>query len=249
MRHFLAVCCFFLSSYAQAQNIALNNSVTNIITQSTPQAYQFQKYGDMPVNTSTGTATVQVPLFKIGIKNVDWDISLSYQTQGIKVSELSGCVGLGWNLQAPGMISSRSLQQSDVFVNNEGDNPAYKKTFVLGATGADPQLGACSYVNPQDNGFVTNMMAARENEDSRNIQNFMPDVFYLSAGSLNAKFFLKNHKGYCMPSKDISIEHFSTPSHHWIVKDEQGNKYTFELSGGNASNFYWPNNIDLEGPG
>jgi|CXWL01.1.fsa_nt_gi YD repeat-containing protein len=229
------VFCFSLSLHAQ--KVEYNNSVQDMITKSTPQAYQFQKYGDLPVNTNTGSLDVSIPMFSVSIKDVDWKVGLSYHTGGIKVNEISGCVGLGWNLNGGGMISSRNYQRSDVFMGNEGDNASNKKTFNL--TPNSPQSGElhlCHYANTSDIGFVNNIFEQKQNGA---VINFVPDIFYLNAGSLSAKFFLKNNFGYCLPSKDIVIQLFPDS---WVITDEIGNKYTFELGGGNASESQWENN-------
>src|SRR5882724_2710620 len=116
----LIIFLFGITAVAMSQKIGLNHSVTDYIKSSTPQASLFQKYGDLPVNTNTGSIDISVPFFKVGIKNVDWNIGLGYQTGGIKVSQLAGCAGLGWNLNAGGMISARIYQRCDVFLKNAG---------------------------------------------------------------------------------------------------------------------------------
>lgn len=224
-----------------SQKVEYNNSVQDFITKSTPQAYQFQKYGDLPVNYNTGVAEIKIPMFKIDIKNVSWNVGIGYHAGGIKVNEVSGCVGLGWNLNAAGMISARTFQRADVLQPNEGENTSLRRLFNLSSTISGSTQ--CQYANPTDAGIAFNIYEARQNGAP---QNYVPDIFYLNAGALNAKFFLKNnHNGYCLPSKDIIIQHYpgssyNTPGEnsdpgYWIVTDEKGTKYTFEWGGGNAT--------------
>jgi len=250
-RGIFIIIAFVLSRHnIYAQKIELNNSVGDYITKSTPQAYQFQKYGDMPVDINTGTAQVSVPFFSLSIKGVDWKLGLSYQTSGIRVSEVSGSAGLGWNLNATGMISSRIFQLSDVLTDNAGDNISNRKTFNLSTSSGNPTVGVCQYINSTDKEFVSNLIYQKQN----NVYglNNIPDIFYLNSGQINAKFFLKNHKGYCMPSQDIDIQHIIGGANgvgYWIVKDKQGNSYTYEDGGGNASETTWENSGDFEGSG
>jgi hypothetical protein len=228
---------------ALCQKIDLNNSITDYIKKSTPQATQFQKYGDLPVNTNTGAVEISVPFFSVGIKNVNWNIGLGYHTGGIKVSELAGCAGLGWSLSAGGMISARIYQRSDVFLKNNGDSSIYKQTLNVAPT-YDPMVdNSCAYGS--NIGIAEYIDFQKSNEDTKYQMNYIPDIFYLNAGSLNSKFFIKKDTGYCLPSKDISIIH--TPGAYannnsypgsWLVTDENGTKYTFEPKGGNATNFY-----------
>jgi hypothetical protein len=245
-RCLLIVTIFIIANLGYSQKVEYNNSVQDFITKSTPQAYQFQKYGDLPVNANTGLVEIGIPMFSVGIKNVDWKIGLSYHAGGIKVNEIAGCAGLGWSLNAAGMISSRNYQRSDVFIENQGDETANKKTFNLTPTsGNSGEIHLCHYANPADCGFANNIIQMKQNGAA---MNYIPDIFYLSAGNLNAKFFLKNHKGYCLPSKDILIEHFpgtteNTNPGYWIITDENGTKYTFEAGGGNASESMWDNDF------
>ena len=224
------------------QKVELNNSVIEYIQKSTPQATQFQKYGNVPVSTNTGTATISVPLFNVGIKNVDWNIGLNYSGGGVKVSDLASTAGLGWQLSAGGMISARVFQRADVFLKNDADSSIYKKTFTLTPSSNPTYNAPCAYNNLSDIGVVRNMLTQKANIDTRFEMNYLPDLFFLNAGPLNAKFFLQKDTGYCMPSKDIVIVH--TPGTQandnnypgsWLVTDENGTKYTFVCKGGNAT--------------
>lgn len=224
------------------QKIDLNHSVVEYIKKSTPQASQFQKYGDVPVNTNTGAVDISLPLFKIGIKNVDWKIGLNYHSGGIKVSELAGPAGLGWNLNAGGMISAKIYQRADVFTKSIADSSVYCRTLSVSPT-YDPMVdNSCAYGS--DISIAEYIDGQKANEDTKFQMNFIPDIFYLNAGNLTAKFFLKNDSGYSLPTKDISIRHIPSAYANnnsypgsWIVIDEIGNRYTFEAKGGNATNY------------
>ncbi len=226
-----------------SQKVDLNNQVVEYIKKSTPQASQFQKYGDVPVNANTGAVDISIPFFKVGIKNVDWNIGIGYHTGGIKVSELAGTAGLGWALNAGGMISAKIYQRCDVFLENTGNDTAYRRTLNVWPIN-DPAFQApCTYGS--DIAIAVYIDAQKANEDTKFQMNYIPDIFYLNAGSLNAKFFLKKDTGYCLPSKDISIIHtqgaYTNNNNYpgsWMVIDETGTKYTFEAKGGSATNYY-----------
>lgn len=227
--------------HVMSQKIELNNSVIDYIKNSTPQASQFQKYGDIPVNTNTGTVDISIPFFKVAIKNVDWNIGIGYHTGGIKVNDAPTCAGLGWNLNASGMISARIFQRCDVFLDNMGDDTSYRKSFNLTPYCNPCYQNICQYNNINDIGVVRSILHDKEFEDTRYMLNNLPDIFYLNAGSLSAKFLLKKDTGYCLPSRDISIIH--TPGAQannnsypgtWTVKDENGTKYKFEVKSGSG---------------
>lgn len=213
------------------------------IKQSTPQASQFQKYGDVPVSANTGTVNIGVPFFKLGIKNVGWNIGIDYHSGGIKVSELAGCSGLGWKLNAAGLISARIYQRCDVFVENAANDTAYRRTLNVWPLNDPSYNNPCTYGS--DIAIAEYIDLQKSNEDTRFQVNYLPDIFYLNAGSLNTQFFLKKDTGYCLPSKDLSIVHIqgAYPNNNsypgsWMVIDEKGTRYTFEAKGGSATNYY-----------
>jgi hypothetical protein len=48
---------------------------------------------------------ISVPLYTVTEGDIQLPISLSYHAGGIRVDETSGPIGLGWSLNAGGMIS------------------------------------------------------------------------------------------------------------------------------------------------
>jgi YD repeat-containing protein len=77
----------------------------NNFTPPSPTAYELGKYGQIPVSLSTGTANISVPLYTLKTQNLSLPISLSYYSNGIKVDQLASWVGLGWSLNAGGVIT------------------------------------------------------------------------------------------------------------------------------------------------
>lgn len=70
--------------------------------------------GDAETSVSlyTGTPDITIPLHTLHVGNYALPISLNYHSSGIKVSQEASRVGLGWNLQAGGMIT-RSIRDMD----------------------------------------------------------------------------------------------------------------------------------------
>ena len=75
------------------------------ITMPTPEAAKMARYADFPVSPSLGTADISIPIYEINTGRLRLPISLQYNTSGIKVNEVSGPVGLGWHLNAGGVIT------------------------------------------------------------------------------------------------------------------------------------------------
>jgi hypothetical protein len=99
---FISLSCGLL--YAQTYQVPIDPTAESIIPPS-PQAYQFAKYGEYPINMSTGVPSISIPIHEIKVGPLSMPITLSYHASGIKVDEKASWVGLGWNLQAGGMIS------------------------------------------------------------------------------------------------------------------------------------------------
>lgn len=70
-----------------------------------PQAGSLGIFGQIPVGNYTGTAEISIPLYEIKYKELSVPIGISYHASGVKPDVFSGTVGLGWTLQAGGMIS------------------------------------------------------------------------------------------------------------------------------------------------
>lgn len=66
-----------------------------------PDVEAFNQYADYPVSTYTGITSIDIPIFSQNGIN----INLRYHSSGIKVSQEASSVGLGWNLNAGGVIT------------------------------------------------------------------------------------------------------------------------------------------------
>lgn len=75
------------------------------VVPTSPTAYSLGQYGNIPVNLSTGAPNVTIPIHTLTCRNATLQISLSYMSNGIKVDEVASWVGLGWSLNAGGVIS------------------------------------------------------------------------------------------------------------------------------------------------
>lgn len=60
---------------------------------------------EVPVNLYTGTINIEIPIYTIKYNDITYPIYLSYHGGGIKVADECGAVGLGWTLNATGVIN------------------------------------------------------------------------------------------------------------------------------------------------
>lgn len=70
-----------------------------------PDVQALNRYGQIPVSYFTGTPQISIPLYETDIRGFKLGISLSYNSSGIKVDDIASSVGLGWVLNAGGVIS------------------------------------------------------------------------------------------------------------------------------------------------
>lgn len=71
----------------------------------TPQAAQFARYGEIPVGHTTGVPQIDIPIYTLSTGWIDIPISISYHASGFRVHDIPSPVGLGWVLNAGGLIS------------------------------------------------------------------------------------------------------------------------------------------------
>ena len=94
----LALCC-----HASAQQGSTDTYLNNYVSPA-PTAASLGKFVDFPISYYTGTVDITVPIYDLKDGSVSMPISLSYHPSGIRVAELASSVGLGWALNAGGMI-------------------------------------------------------------------------------------------------------------------------------------------------
>lgn len=99
------------------------------ITFPSPQAANYARYGDVPVDYSTGVPRIEIPLYTIKSGKLELPITISYHAGGIKVTDVASEVGLGWVLNAGGNITYLQLGQGD----NYGITPPYKSKAEIDA--------------------------------------------------------------------------------------------------------------------
>jgi len=86
-----------------------------------PTAYQFMKYTEMPVSEYAGIPEIAIPLYEINVDEVKIPIRLTYHSQGVRVSEESSWVGLGWDLRMGSIIQTIN-DRDDYGTDVEGAN-------------------------------------------------------------------------------------------------------------------------------
>jgi len=104
MRKFLSLTLILWTSFNSfCQNIP-NLSNSSALTPNTEEA---SKFNSVPVNLFTGLPQIGIPLYSYQNRNngLSLDISLDYFAGGSQVDESPSMLGIGWNLNAGGIIT------------------------------------------------------------------------------------------------------------------------------------------------
>lgn len=189
----------------------------NVIAPS-PQAASLGKFGEIPVNISTGAMNYSIPLLTLTEGSLSVPVSLAYNYNGFRPSEEPGWAGLGWSLNAGGVIT-RTVQG----IKDEYANRGY---FYKGALIKD-------FVDAPNLTKMNNLNIESAYNDSQ------PDIFHFAFGGYSGKFvFDENGTPRIISDQKIKIErgalvnnlvHTSSDQSisSFTITTEDGTKYFF----------------------
>ena len=170
-----------------------------------PTVASLGKYGDIPVSLYTGIPSINIPLYEIKDGSLSLPVSLSYHAGGIKVEEVASSVGLGWSLNAGGIVGRSVRGLPDEIapwqpqpVSNRIDNIMSTGTTAINQLASDVERGY------------------RDGE---------ADLYYFNFGPYSGKFFY-DQSGviHVLPNKKFLI---STFQDGWKITAEDGTVYSF----------------------
>ena len=226
---FLAVASLLATSlYAQQHNPA------NRYVPPSPNAAALAKFVDIPVNTHTGVPQVGVPIYnwKNEVSGLSLDVSLNYHAGGVKVEEIASNVGLGWSLNAGGVITrtmrGRPDEASLGFLNTSVlpniSTPLYSGGILT------PQVGLGYAVNLTNS--PTDFQTVLDIEG--NSLDGAQDIFFYNFNGKSGKFFIGKNGSILIQSLDnlkinpIRLHPFQLNG--FEVIDDQGRLYVFSAT-------------------
>jgi YD repeat-containing protein len=227
-----------------SSNHLIAQEVQDIRSIPSPTAANLGLYGEIPVSYYTGTPDISIPLYEIKGKHVNVPITLTYHPSAIRPEIHPGPTGLGWTLQAGGVITRTVLGNS----TDECDD-----RNIMGAT-----RGHLLYANGwmSNNDWKQNAeQGLNESFACRNAVWYQapytdsePDEFQFSFLGLSGKFYFDhfgNIQVQCnrpvqvlfnnefIRPYNIELEYQSNDSRFhraiksFIIIDEYGNRYYF----------------------
>ncbi|CAM4120033.1 YD repeat-containing protein [Pedobacter westerhofensis] len=175
-----------------------------------PEAAEFAKYGNTPVSESTGVPNISIPIYEINTGKIKVPISLSYHASGIQVNQKATFVGLGWSLNAGGVISRGVRGLPDEVTNG---------WFSGGNTVA-------AIENSQD----VNLLR----QYAENINDANPDFFSYNMPGLAGRFLYSQttSKFQPIPNEPIEIERVT-------VNGGQSINNSYQITGTDGTHYYY----------
>jgi len=192
------------------------------IVPSSPQAAQFTRYGEIPVGHTTGVPQIEVPIYTLSTGWIDIPITISYHASGFRPRDIPSPVGLGWVLNAGGLIS-RSIEGMPDFetantmaVKSVTDVEAMKNGS-LKPFGVD--FGKYSSCDQWDNLiFNTQNSTTLDTRSDRYTYNFLEN-------SGVARYDVDANEFVPVPYAPLIIKRISKDD--YVITDSKGIKYEF----------------------
>ena len=182
-----------------------------------PNASSLGKFGEIPVSNYTGVPNINIPLWKIQLNGFEMPISLNYHASGIKTTEYAPSVGLGWALNAGGVIT-RSI-------NGLAD---------------DCQWGFLNPTNVKNIKFNYDDASSTSTDDYSTIKRYsigdwdsQPDNFYFNFNGRSGKFvFNQNKEIFVIPNQKIKVtaQYQGLAISQFTIMTEDGTEYIFAQS-------------------
>jgi YD repeat-containing protein len=216
--------------------VSTSNYIPNVIPPS-PNAASLSKFSDVPVSPYTGTADVTIPIYTIQAKGISVPVSLSYHTGGIKMKEEASLVGLGWALNAGGMVSRTIMGYDDFGTQGypyftgavpqlSGDMTAYHPS----QPNSDPVLG--NYLVDFFCNYLANTTGGNEDfylafTTGAALYDMEPDIFTYSFPGHSGKFIITRAGKPVLQKQENIIIQFQSGGQSFTITDDQGNKFYF----------------------
>jgi len=203
MKKIFFIICFFLFKAIYCQSGNENDTGKNLskVLPPTPESYKFATYGNLPVGLFTGATNFSIPLTSFNFKNIAIPIGLNYSSNGIKLDDMNGSVGLGWTFMNAGVIT-RVIR----------DEPDELNGF---ANGDVPDINSLGLYHPIVTSYLSNIDT--DGVDSE------PDLYMANFAGKNLKFVV-DHNGNSIQLDKTSCKITGNGS---IITTEDGIKYIF----------------------
>lgn len=209
----ISLLCGMVMTMTRAQSIDLQPQ-PNI---QPPTVASLMKYIDHPVGLYYGNPEINHTLYTLKDGAIELPITLQYNASGIKVDEEASWVGLGWNLNAGGMVIQSAVGMMD-------EKADYNIPYISDY----PQGSFPGYLN-----IVYRLDDIKRYEEyyrKATEARLQPDVFYFSFPGGSGKFFIDYRDGSVHQideSRPLKIEKLGGGD-DWQITTEDGTQHIFD---------------------
>lgn len=192
----VTIFCLFAANKASAQALDLDN-----VFPPSPTAAELGKFATTSVNYADGAAGYSIPLYEYKTNNLSLPISLTYNTNGTRLTQVASRVGLGWMLNAGGVVSRMVLGEPD---------------------------GSSTFLRPppeQTDAYSAQWQTFLERAGSEGYDT-QPDIFTFSFGSYSGKFIIDSSRAMKLDDNNLIIA--GSIADGFTITTPDGAKYEFK---------------------
>ncbi len=174
----------------------------------TPEAAALGKYGNVPVSLFTGTPTINIPLYQLSGNNISLPVNLTYNAGGFNPQEIATWVGLGWSLNAGGVVTRSVMGNPDGANYFRSPSP-----LIIPGQFTDP-FAYADYMDNLRKGYIE----------------AQPDVYYYNFAGHSGKFFVNPDFSILKKEKNnyqITAALGANTGSFISITDDQGVRYEF----------------------
>lgn len=172
-----------------------------------PTSSELGKYGQIPVSLASGTPNIDVPIYTFSTQHLSVPISLSYYSTGVKVDQVASWVGMGWSLNAGGVITRIVRDNNDLDLTSANRGKPFPVNLQTN------NVWGMDYIQ-------SSLYPAWDTEQDLFSFNFL--------GRTGQFVWDSTDVARVMPYQNIRVERSITPTERVIyITDEQGIKYSF----------------------
>ena len=146
-----------------------------------PESASAVKYADVPFTHSLGLAEYQIPIYELKGRRLTIPVSLQYRSGGIRMDEVAGVAGLGWNLEAGGSVTREVVYLPDEY--RVGGGTSGTRTYSMPSSSLVSALQ--TNWHPTSGASLAFLQQVLYNK-----QDCSPDRYSYSVGGLSGTFIM-----------------------------------------------------------